>query len=174
MGVGKTLFGAPSKEKSQSQTESGNYNNGLVTGALSPVMDYAKQGGDLMGSLLGVGGAPAQTAALDNFANSGGMQFLMKNAQRAVTSSKAAQGLLRSGSYGTALQDRGNQVASTYLNQYMNSLLDYSKLGVEAASPIVSAGQWSKGSSTSSGTGAKQGIYSQMAQAAAQAAAAAG
>lgn len=157
--IGKTLFGSPSKEKS----ESGNLNNDLLTGSLSPALGYVTGGGNMMGNLLGVGGAPAQTDALNNFAHSGGMDFLMQQGQRAITSSKAASGLLNSGSYGTALEKYGQGLGSTYLNQYMQNLMDYSKLGLGAAGVLGSSGQYSKGS----GTGAKQGIAAQLAQAAA-------
>jgi hypothetical protein len=91
-------------------------------------------------------------SALDNYANSAGMNFLMQNMQKAVTSSKAAQGLLQSGSYGTALQDRGYGLASTYLNQYLDHLLDFSKLGLGAAGTLSNAGQYSNSQSQSTGS----------------------
>jgi hypothetical protein len=94
-------------------------------------------------------------SALDSYANSGGMNFLMQNMQKAVTSSKAAQGLLQSGSYGTALQDRGYGLASTYLNQYLNHLMDFSKLGLGAAGAMSNAGQWSQAQSQSTGSSTK-------------------
>lgn len=149
-GVKDTIFGAKSKEKS----ESGNVNNDLLTGSLSPALGYVTGGGNLMGSLLGVNGEGAQTGALENFANSGGMQFLMDQGQKMVTSSKAAQGLLKSGSYGTALEKYGQGLASTYLNQYMQNLLGYSGLGLGAAGVLAKSGDYSKGSAI----GPKKGL----------------
>lgn len=172
--IGKTLFGSPgensSSSESQSHSESGNLAYPGLNTALSPSLGYVSQGGNLVANLLGAGGGPAQTSALNNFANSGGMQFLMDQGQKAITSSKAAQGLLRSGSYGTALAKYGQGLASTYLNQYINNALELGKLGLGSASVLANAGQWSKSDSTSSseseGTGAKQGIAGDLMKAA--------
>lgn len=89
----------------------------------------------------------------------------MKNMQKGVTSSKAAQGLLQSGSYGTALQDRAYGLASTYLNQYMDHALNLGKLGLGAGGVMADAGRWSK--SKSSGSGGKEGLLSGVLSAAA-------
>lgn len=132
-GVKDALFGK--------QGHSGNENNKDLEPVLMPGVSYVTQGGNLMGNLLGVNGAPAQTDALTNFANSGGMKFLQDQGQKMVTSSKAAQGLLKSGSYGTALQQYGQGLASTYLNQYMKDLTDFSQLGLGSAGILASTGQ---------------------------------
>lgn len=161
-GVKDTIFGAKAKQKS----ESGNLNNDLLTGSLSPALGYVTGGGNMIGNLLGVGGGPAQTGALENFANSGGMKFLQDQGMKTVTSSKAAQGLLQSGSYGTALEKYGQGLASTYLNQYMSNLLDYSRLGLGAGGVLASSGAYSKGQ----GTGPKQGLLSSFAEGAGKAA----
>lgn len=169
-GVKDTLFGSPAKASSQSH--SGNYAYDSINSAFSPALGYLTGGGNLIGNMLGVGGGPAQLDALNNYANSGGMQFLMQQGQNAVTSSKAAQGLLKSGSYGTALEKFGQGLASTYLNQYMNNLLDYSKLGLGAGSVLADAGRYSD--STSKSNGGKKGLLSSLATGAAQAAASGG
>ena len=72
-GIGGALFGKRAKSKSAS----GNYNNDMLTGALGSSLGYVGTGGNLMASLLGAGGADAQNSALSNFANSGGMKFLL-------------------------------------------------------------------------------------------------
>lgn len=156
------LTGKPSKE------QSGNVNNTLLTGALSPALGNVTGGSNMMGSLLGVNGIPQQTDALNNFAHSGGMDFLMQQMQKAVTSSKAAQGLLNSGSYGTALQDRGYGLASTYLNQYLQNLNNYAGIGTDVGRILTGSGAYSKG------TGAKPGLMQMLAQGASAAAAASG
>lgn len=147
------LFKKPQPETQKS--ESGNYAYNDISTAFKPALGYVTQSGNAMADLLGVGsgGTGAQTAALDNFANSGGMDFLMKNMQKAVTSSKAAQGLGLSGSFGTALQDRAFGLGSTYLKDYMASLLGLGNLGVSSGAVLTDAGRWSKGQ----GTGATQG-----------------
>lgn len=148
--VKDTLFGSPAKGKS----ESGNLNNNLLTGAFSPALGYLTGGGNMMGNLLGVNGGAAQTEGLNNFANSGGINFLREQGTKAITSSKAAQGLLNSGSYGTALEKFGQGLGSTYLNQFMSQLLDFSKLGLGAGGVLAGSGSYSKGNET----GAKKGI----------------
>jgi hypothetical protein len=149
--------------------ESGNTYASDIKNAFSPGFNYFNEGGDMMANLLGVGpgGTAAQTSALNNFANSGGMQFLMDQGQKAITSSKAAQGLLQSGSYGTALEKYGQGLASTYLNQYMDNLYKLSGLGLNAGQLVTQAGQYSK---NSSGKPAKQGILPTLLQVGAAAA----
>jgi hypothetical protein len=159
-GVKDVLFG----KAGHSTTK--NVNNDLLTGSLSPALGYVTGGGNMMGNLLGVGGAPAQTDALTNFANSGGMKFLMDQMAKGVTSTKASQGLLNSGSYGTALQDRSMGLASTYLNQYMSQLMDYSKLGLGAAGVLSDSGK------QESSVGSKPGLYQTLAANAGKAASA--
>jgi hypothetical protein len=168
--VGRTLFGGPSEESSQAQ--SGNQAYPAISSALSPAMGYTTQAGDLMGSLLGTNGGPAQTTALTNFANTGGMKFLQDQGMQGIASNQAAKGLLGSGSTLKAM-DRYNQgVSSTYLNSYMQSLLGLGNMGVSAANAVGDAGKQS--TSSSKGEGAKQGVMQQMAQAIAQGVAAGG
>jgi hypothetical protein len=158
MGLKTALMGKPPQPAS---SESGNHAYDSINKSFSPGFDYFTKGGDMLGNMLGVGGGPAQTDALNNFANSGGMQFLMDQGQKMVTSSKAAQGLLKSGSYGTALEKYGQGLASTYLNQFLDHLTDYSKLGLGAGSLVSSAGQYS----TQEGAKpAKQGILPTLLQ----------
>ena|SRR5690242_11972183 len=146
-GVKDEIFG--------SKGHSGNENNKDLEPVLMPSVNYVTQGGNMLGNLLGVNGGPAQTGALTNFANSGGMQFLEDQGQKMVTSSKAAQGLLKSGSYGTALEKYGQGLASTYLNQYMDDLLKFSNLGLGSAGVLAATGQNS--------TTPKQGLLSSAA-----------
>jgi hypothetical protein len=115
------------------------------------MLGYGQQGGDAIANLLGLGGGAAQTEGLENWANSGGMEFLREQGRRGITSSKAASGLLQSGSYGTALTKYNQGLASTYLNQYMDNLMGLSKLGLGAGGILGSSGSYSKG------TGAQQG-----------------
>jgi hypothetical protein len=146
--VGDALFGKKPKPES---SESGNKAYDYLKGQFGSTAGYTGDVSSGLAGLLGLNGAAAQTEGLDNWANSGGMDFLMKNMQKGVTSSKAAQGLLQSGSYGTALQDRAYGLSSTYLNQYMDQMLGLGKLGLGAGGILGSAGQYSKG------TGAQQG-----------------
>lgn len=141
MGLKTFLGGKPSQETSK------NVNNDMITSSLGPTMGYANQAGSLMSGLLG-----GNTDALNAYANSGGMKFLQDQGAKMITSSKAAKGLLGSGSYGTALEDYGQNLASTYLNNYMQGLQGLGNLGVNAGQVVSGAGQ------TQKSTGAKTGL----------------
>jgi hypothetical protein len=164
-GIGRTLFGGPSKQESESHstTESGNHAWGPVSGAFTPALGYATSGGNMVQSLLMGSG---QNENLNNFANSTGMNFVMDQGSRAITGNAAARGLLNSGSTLKALNKFGQGVGSTYLNNYMDNLFKLSNVGLQAGNVMSGAGGWSKGQSDSSGegTGAKQGIAGTLAQ----------
>jgi hypothetical protein len=130
------------KSKGSATSSSGNVNNGALMQSMYGATGATGAATNLMGSLLG-----GNTDALNKFADSGGMKFLQEQGQQAVTSSKAAQGLLNSGSYGTALQDRGQQVARTYLNDYMNQLTNLGQLGIGAGGVLANSGDVSNSSS---------------------------
>lgn len=152
MGLKSTIFGqAP--QPSKNSYSSSNQAYPAISSAFTPDLNYVSQGGNLMGAMLGANGQPAQLDALNNFANSGGMNFLEEQGQKGITAAKAAQGLLDSGSYGEAMDKFNQGLASTYLNQYMNDLMGYSDLGIKAGQVMAGAGQQSQGS----GTGATQG-----------------
>lgn len=103
-----------------------------------------------------------QQDALNGFADSAGMQFLRDQGIKAIESSQAGKGLLQSGATGTALDKFGQGLAQTYLNQYMDQLLNYSRLGAQGAGILADVGSYSDGTSTGSsqgkGTGGKQGL----------------
>lgn len=142
------------KPKPQEQ-ESGNKAYDAIKGSLSPAMGYVTQGGDMLANLLGVGSG-SQTGALDNFANSGGMGWLMDQGNRMINSNQAAKGLLNSGSTLTAIQKYGQGLGSTYLSQYMDKLLGLGNLGLGAAGTVAQAGQYSKGQGATQGGMGKQ------------------
>jgi hypothetical protein len=142
------------KPKAQEQ-ESGNKAYGDISGALKPALGYVTQGGDALANLLGVGSGD-QSAALDKFANSSGMSWLMDQGNRMINSNQAAKGLLQSGSTLAASQKYGQGLGSTYLNSYMDKLLGLGNLGNQSAGVLSSAGQWSKGQGPTQGGMGKQ------------------
>lgn len=150
-GVKDFLFGKKGKGE---KSESGNHAWETISGSLSPALGYVGNAGNAAWDVLK--GGP------QGFADSGGMNFLMNTMQKGVTSSKAAQGLLKSGSYGTALQDRAMGLGSTYLNQYMDQLFKLGNLGLGAGGVLSDAGKWSKGTGATQG---KQGALPQLIQA---------
>lgn len=144
-GIGKTLFGSPAK----SSASSGNVNNDMLKSSLGGAVGGAGTATDLMTALLN-----GSTTGVDAYAKSGGMDFLMKQGQQAITSSKAASGLLNSGSYGTELAKFGQGLASTYLDQYMNHVNQLGQLGIGAGGVLADSGR----TSTETSKGAKKGI----------------
>jgi hypothetical protein len=125
-----------------------------------------------MSSLLGLGGSGQQTTALNNFANSGGMNFLKEQGQDMITSNQAAKGLLNSGDTLKASQQYGQGLASTYLNQFMQNLLGLGGLGLGAGGVMADAGRWSKAESHETGpTQGKKGMLPDLIKAGASIAA---
>jgi hypothetical protein len=114
------------------------------------------------------------------------MDFLLNQGTNNIYSSQAAKGLFQSGATGKALEGLRNNLASTYLDNYLNHVLDVAKLGLGSAGTLAQAGQYSnsasqsygQGTSNSVGTGtskgAKMGLIPQMVAGASQAAAVSG
>lgn len=160
MGLKRTLLGGPAKEDSASLQA--NHGWDMAKDRLSHGVDYIGQGGDMMAGLLGSNGNAAQVQALENFSNSGGMNFLREQGNKQITSNKAASGLLKSGSFGTALEKYGQGLGSTYLNQFMEHANNLGKLGVGTASVMSDMGRYGK--SESDKEGEKKGLIPQAAQ----------
>lgn len=157
-GITDTLFGSPSKGSSHSESHSSNRAYEPIAHAMTPALGYTTQGGNMMANLLGLSGGPAQTGGLENFANSGGMNFLREQGNRQITSNQASKGLLNSGDTLKAEEKYGQGLGSTYLNQYMQNLMGFSNLGLGAANAMSGAGNISNSVSDSTEKGAKKGI----------------
>ena len=103
-----------------------------------------------------------QQDALNAFSNSTGMDFLRSQGIKALEGSQAGRGMLQSGATGTKLVQFGQDLGKTYLNQYLDRLLDYSKLGLAGANAMTAAGGWSKSTGQSDGSGSKSGALPAM------------
>lgn len=99
---------------------------------------------DLISGLLG-----GDRGALDQFANSAGMDFILGQGNRDITQGGAARGLLRSGSTGKALQNFGIQTRKGFLNDYISQAMGLGQLGLGAAGTLADAGRVSEQSSKS-------------------------
>jgi hypothetical protein len=164
-GIGDFLFGSPSKEKSSSESSSGNYAWDSINSAFKPALGYVTQSGNAISSLLGLGGdAAGQRTALDQFANSTGMDFIKDQGMDMITSNQAAKGLLNSGDTLKASQQYGQQLGSTYMNQYMQNLFGLGGMGLQAGGVMADAGRWSKSKSEGKATGAKDGALGSIIQ----------
>lgn len=122
--------------------------------------------------VTGITPGPAADAhpldALNNWANSAGMQFIRDQGVKAIDGSMAGKGMLQSGATGKALTEYGQNLAQTYLDKYMQQVLGFANLGNDAAKNLAIAGDYSQGKSsgTSSGKseGAKEGALSKIAK----------
>lgn len=125
----------------QSKQSNSNSNGGLVTSGLSSTLANGGAANNTLASLLGIGGDQAAgDAAYQNYQNSTGYQNQLDSMSRAVTGNQAANGLLRSGSTGTALQTGANNLATSSYNNYLSQLMGLSNAGQGAASTIAGVG----------------------------------
>jgi hypothetical protein len=173
--VSDAIFGNSGEESSLSA----NHAWDAISGQVKPAVSYLTSGGNAIASLLGVGGggsgggggkagmggnlggggAAGQQSALSNWANSGGMKFLMDEGTDAVNSNFYARGLGQSGAAMKGLEKYRSGLASTYLNQYMDQLFNFAKLGLGAGGLMSDLGRYSKGSKE----GPKAGIGGMLA-----------
>lgn len=110
----------------------------------SPIgTSYLPAGGravDQQAALLGLGGdEEAAQAAYSNYLNSIGFQGQLEAGQRAVTTSRAAAGLLGSGSTARALQETGMQLGRQTFNNYLAQLQGLSGMGLQAGGMVGQA-----------------------------------
>jgi hypothetical protein len=98
--------------------------------------------------LLGLGGG--DPAAFQKYLNSSGYKFMLDSGSKAITGNAAARGLLNSGSTLKALTQFGQDLGSTKLDNYLGQLSNIAKTSLGAGGLISEAGQYSKGSGSSS------------------------
>lgn len=97
---------------------------------------------NVLQGFLGVGGDPqAAQSALDDYLNSTGYQFNLNQGLNAVSQSKAAGGMLKSGSALTALDSYATGLADSYGQQYEQNLQGLANTGQAAASGLAGTGQ---------------------------------
>lgn len=106
-------------------------------GLYQPYIDTGSKATSAINAILGLGGdAQAQRDALNNWANTTGMQFQLKTGSDAITGSKATAGLLNSGSTLKALNQYGQNVGSTYFGNYLAGLQGQQQLGVSGTNAL--------------------------------------
>jgi hypothetical protein len=95
-----------------------------------------------LNGFLGLGGDPTATqAAFQKYLNSTGYQFDLSQGLDAVAQSKAASGLLGSGSLVKALDAYGTGLAQQYGQQYVQNLEYETGLGANSANALAGQGQ---------------------------------
>lgn len=173
------IFGKQSKQSASSQSQSTsssvqdsrNWNNYWPQAQedFGGVAQQSGQATNALSALLGLGGDPsAQQGAFENFRNNTGYQFGLNQGVNAITGSNAAKGLLNSGATAKAINQFGQDYASTKYNDYLSQLFNLSNQGLQAGQLLSGAGQestshgesqsQSTASSTSTGKGGKGGL----------------
>lgn len=140
-----------STQSSQSQSSSENVAYPWLQTQLGSTVSNGTSANNTLSNMLGLNGKFDQNGGFQNFLDNSGYSFINDQGNRAVTGSKAASGMLGSGSYGTALQARGQNTAKSYLNDYLAQLMGQSGQGVSAANVVGGAGQKSQSTGTSAG-----------------------
>jgi len=103
---------------------------------------YISSGDTAETALNGLGGDQAATQkAFNSYLNSTGYQFNLGQGLDAVTQSKAASGLLGSGSTLKALDQYGTGLADQYGQQYVGNLQNEVATGQNAVNGLTGAGQ---------------------------------
>ena len=128
LGSGMMQSNTASKAQGQAQAQFQQQRNDL-----GPYREAGLPALEAQQALLGLQGQPAADAAMANFQSSPGYQFQFDEGQRAVESSMAAQGLLRSGATLKGLEKFGQGLANSDFSNYYARLMDMSKLGETAA-----------------------------------------
>lgn len=138
--MGGIFGGSKSREQSTTENQAFPFLQQQLGGAVGSVGSSV----DLISGLLG-----GDRSALDQFANSAGLDFVLDQGGRGITQSGAARGLLRSGATGRALTNFGQQTSKSFLNDYINQAMGLGQLGLGAAGTIAQAGQRSESSGSS-------------------------
>lgn len=141
-----------SNNQSQQTSESRNQAYPFLQSVLGGEVSNASKGSAALADILGLNGATGQNEGFQRFKDSSGYQFIQDEGTRSIVGNKAAAGALGSGSALKAIQDRGSNLASGFLNSYLSNLLGFSNQGLSAAQIISGAGNTANSQGTSYGT----------------------
>ncbi|HWE98689.1 MAG TPA: hypothetical protein VG248_02730 [Caulobacteraceae bacterium] len=107
-----------------------------------PYVTAGANAADALQGFLGIGGDPAAASkSLNDYLDSTGYQFNRQQGLDGVTQSKAASGLLGSGSTLTALDSYATGLADQYGQQYEQNLQGLAGTGAGAANALAGQGQ---------------------------------
>lgn len=142
-------------DKAKNQQQSGAQAANTAMGSFnymqgSPIgQQYLPAGGAAnaqQANLLGIGTDPAAAqAGYQNYLNSVGFQGQLRAGQQGITSSRAASGLLGSGSTAKALQAHGNQLGQQNFSNYLTQLGGVANQGLHAGGMMGQAAGQSYG-----------------------------
>lgn len=124
------------------------------TELFKPYVDRGNAAGDAINKFLGLNGTTAQDKAFDTYKDSTGYKFQLQSGTDAIASNKAASGLLKSGATLKALNKYGQDVASTYTQNYLANLGNQQTAGLSAASGNASSNSNAAGMSVNNSNNA--------------------
>lgn len=141
-----------SQNTSQGTSTASNQAYPALQASLGDQVNMTGKSTNAIANLLGLNGAGGSTQGFDDFRNSSGYDFIRNQGIQGITSSKAAQGLLGSGSTAKAIAGYSSNLASGFLNSYLSNLMGLSNTGLQSGQILAGAGNTSNSQSTSSGT----------------------
>lgn len=155
IGVGASLLGGGDKSSSSS---SKNQAFGQLDQVYTPQMQTGVSANNFMAGLLGVpgGDAAGADAGFKSYLSKAGYAPALQELQSGITQGAASRGLLNSGSTQKALVKYGAGLDQQFFNNYFQNLNTTNQAGLNAGQIIGNAG------STSSSTGAQQGLLGQI------------
>lgn len=148
MGLFGTLFGKPAKSTSKSWNDAAPW----VNQTFQPTAQTGMGGIDMLGKELEGG--------FDQYRDNAGWNFQLDEGLDAITGSRAARGLLRSGSTGKEYVNYGNNLKRGFYDNYLGQLGQLGQLGLGAGGLVVGANQRNEGVSK----GGSEGILGKIAQ----------
>jgi len=115
---------------------------GQATANSSPYMQAGGAALNALGSLYGLPGyAQMDPAKLSNMLTSlPGYQFQLQQGSKAIDQNAAARGMLASGATGQALEQYGQGLAGSYLNNYIGGLGNLAQLGYGSTNALNALG----------------------------------
>jgi len=146
--IGATGSVIASSNAAGAATNAANQNNALETSIYNsnsanaaPYIQAGDKANTALQGFLGLGGDPAATqAAFNDYLNSTGYQFNLNQGLDAVSQSKAAAGLLNSGSAVKSLDSYATGLADSYGQQYEGDLAGVAATGQAASSGLAGVG----------------------------------
>lgn len=104
-----------------------------------PYEDRGNAAGNELNAFLGLDGTSGQDQAYSDYLNSTGEKFQLDQGSAAIDANASTSGLLKSGSTLKALDKYGQNVASTYSQNYLSDLATQQSAGAQAAGTNVSS-----------------------------------
>lgn len=153
--MGFLTGGSKSKQVSNSSSQQSSWNDAFnpLNSTLGGLPNNLNTSSNALANLLGMNGGPFQDDAFRSFRDNSGYNFVRNEGLDAIQGSAAAKGILGSGSTLKALSDYGQNTANSFLDNYIQNLMGYGNIGLQAGQLLGQTGGRSTGTSTSTSTG---------------------